>query len=415
MPAMHATLSPSGAKLDLQCPGNRREQKKCPRSRSEAADKGTGAHRVGEQCLRLKEDTPQYLGWWCGCNAVGADFLTAEHPGQQEIANGVAAFQVDAAMAQAVQSYVAEVRRIQLGLPNSVLGVELKTTLNANRWGTSDAVIAQYYGVLHIVDYKNGTSYVPSKRNPQMMIYALGQIVEYQAKGIEFTEVRMTIVQPNAREGEAIREYSMTPAELIVWHNEVLAPADAKCLDPNAPLIPGNWCKDGWCDARHECPALAAHNNQVTMGMFSPVLAERTTNPPTPIMMTSEQRRVVLENRTLVTDWMTQIYNHEYSLHMKGLGSWGKLTKGKANRSWNSPAAAKMKLTTLLHGDIYKPLDLKSPAMVETALVAIGYTKKAAKDMIIDMVKVSAGHPKLVAPDAKGAPINLVNEMFVKQ
>ncbi len=412
MPALHAKLSPSGAKLDLKCAANRREQAKHPRSRSEASDKGTGAHKLGEHCLTDVQDTNMYLGWWCGCNAKGADFLMQAHPGSGEVSKGVAAFQVDAKMAQDVQLYVDTVRQICAELTGSTLGVEIKSKLNENRGGTSDAVVAQMFGTLHIVDYKNGVSYVEADWNPQMMIYALGQLVEYGVNGVQFTAVKMTIVQPNAREGAPVRTCTMTPEQLLEWYNNVLVPADEQCLRPDAPYNPGPWCKDDWCDARHSCPALAAHINKAAQGMFSPVVAERPAAPPAPVAMTPEQRKLVLENKPLIESWLKEVYSYEYQLHQQGQGSWGKLVKGKNSRSWANQESAKMKLNALLHGDIYVEQTLKSPAQVETALKGIGHTNAAAKSAIKDLVKTTPGYPRLVAPDAKGAAITPTEAMF---
>jgi hypothetical protein len=413
MPAKHAKLSPSGAKLDLKCPGNRREQAKFPRSRSEAADKGTGAHAVGERCLLRGDNALEYLNWWCGCNAKGADFVTEAHPGAGEVAAGVAAFTVDAKMASDVQLYVDEVRKVCGNLPGCQLGVEIRSTVNDNVWGTTDAAAIQYYGRLHIIDYKNGVTYVDAYRNPQLMLYAIGLLMEYMAKGIEFRDVVMTIAQPNTRGGAAVRDFGpVTPAELLKWRDEVYLPAADRCLDPNAPLNPGPWCKEDWCDARHSCAALMAYNNQVVQGMFSPAVIDRPVAPPAPIAMTPEQRKIVLENKDLVVDWLNKVYEFEYGQHMQGLGSWGKLVKGMNSRSWYDKDAALVILNDLLHGEVYGKPAMKSPAQVENSLKALGYDSKQVKAAITGLVKVSSGKQRLVAIDKPGAVVSPVAEMF---
>ncbi|MCP4127744.1 MAG: DUF2800 domain-containing protein [Gammaproteobacteria bacterium] len=417
MPALHAKLSPSGSKLDLHCAANRREQAKCKRDRSEASDKGTGAHGLGERCLVRGDNTLEYIDWWCGCNANGADFLHEAHPGAQEIAAGVAAFKVDAKMAAAVQMYVSEVRRAVSALPGSKLGVEIRSKINENIWGTTDAAVMQYFGTLHIIDYKNGVTYVDVYQNSQLMLYACGIILEMRAQGIEFTDVKMTIVQPHTREGVPIRSYpesstGIHPNELIKWLNEVYLPAANATLNPSAQFSPGDWCKSGWCDARHDCPALAGLINQAAQGMFSPAAADRPAALPAPIAMTPEQRRIVLDNRDLVTDWISKVYAFEYGQHKQGQGTWGKLVKGQNARKWANPNTVEANLSILLANDIYVERKLKSPAQVETALMALGHTKAQAYNKIKDMISLRPGQPRLVAMDAKGTVVNPVETMF---
>ncbi len=413
MPSLHAELSPSGAKLDLKCAGNRREQRKVKRSRNESADRGTGAHRLGESCLRHGDNALDYLNWWCGCNDKGADFLTEAHPGAQEIANGVAAFKVDAKMATDVQMYIDEVRKAVGSLPGSKLGIEITSKINDKIWGTSDAVIMQYYGSLHIIDYKNGVTYVDVFWNPQLILYAAGIILMYAAQGIQFTDVQMTIVQPNTREGAPVRSFGpITPAEILKWKDETYMPAANKCLDPNALCTPGTWCKDDWCDARHICPTLAGFINQKAQGMFSPVVSERPASLPAPIQMTSQQRATVLKHKALVSDWMNKVYEHEYSMHKQGRGTWGKLVKGQNSRKWANPNTADANVRIMLGDKAYTPGKLKSPAQVEAELKTRGFSGPQANAKIKDMVSVLPGQPRLVAADAPGTTVNPVEEMF---
>ncbi len=149
--------------------------------------------------------------------------------------------------------------------------------------------------------------------------------------------------------------------------------------------------------------------------MFSPVAAHRPVRLPAPIEMTPEQRSRVLEHKNLIVDWLGKVYEHEYSQHMKGFGTWGKLVKGQNARKWANPNTVEANLSIMLNGDIYVPNKVKSPAQVETALKAMGFSLAQAKAKIKDMVSVIPGKPSLVANDAKGKAVQPDSGMFLPQ
>jgi len=181
-------------------------------------------------------------------------------------------------------------------------------------------------------------------------------------------------------------------------------------MEPNAPCIPGPWCKDGWCNARRSCGALAAYNNDTAQGMFTAVEPAAVSLPDAKDMP-PEMRAKVLERFGLIKSWYTEIYDHEYSLAMRGNNTWGKLVKGRGSRGWADESVATAQLNTLLHGEIYDK-KLKTPAKAEAALKAQGMKAKNAKAAVADLVETKPGSPTLVSLDAPGTSVAVVDGMF---
>jgi hypothetical protein len=401
----HAKLSPSGAALDLKCPGNRREQAKIPRSSNEYSAKGTGLHAVGANCLTREEDANMYIGFWCGETPAGADFLMKAEPQSEK---GLWKFKVTPEDAANVQIYVSHVREQHIQATGSELLIEKKVEINENCWGTADAQIIQPFGLLHIEDYKNGRTYVDAN-TPQLKLYAVGAMGV--TNPLEIQQIVCTIVQPNAPSAEAIRSIAYTPKELLSWFHGAYEPAAAKCLEPDAPLFAGSWCKDHWCNARATCSALSSLANEIAQDMFAVVEADRPNTLPAPIMLTAEQRQRVLTYMDVVKDWMNKVYDYEYARALHGDNDWGKLVAGQKSRSWIDEQIAEEKLNYMLAGEAHDRT-LKSPAKAEAALKERGFKPKETEQKLAGMISSKDGKPKLVHVDAKGKPVSVIDGMF---
>ena len=391
----HAFLSPSGAKLDMHCPGNRWAQAEIPRTSSKHSANGTGLHCLAAHCLVKKQDTDQYIGWWCGETSKGADFLMQDRPPEYK-QPGFWAFEITPDDAYNVQIYIDHVRETAAALPHCVQGVELKLTIDEYCWGTGDSVIVQPYQAAHVSDYKNGFTYV-DETTPQLKLYLIGAIGFDNP--FEIPKATATIVQPKVMHAAQIRSVEYPVPELFDWYHAEYAPAAALCMDKNARRIAGAWCKDCFCDARHTCPELAAVGKLVSRDMFTAIDAPKAL--PAAEAMTVEQRIAVLERGDIVIDWIKAIKAHEYALALQGKNTWGKLVKGKNSRSYKDDKKAEARLNTLLHGEAHDKV-LKSPAKAEKALQAQGLKAKDAKAKIVDLVKTTPGDARLVHVDAPG-------------
>jgi hypothetical protein len=407
-PTKHAKLSPSGAKLDIHCPGNRREQAKYPRSSSKASANGTGLHELAAACLLRKHDTDRYIGYWCGENTQGAGYIIEEKPAEAGKVKGFWAFPVSAEDAQNVQVYLDHVRSVAYGDETYSIGVEQKIEISEYCWGTADAVVSFPYAWVHISDYKNGYTFV-HEDTEQLKLYLVGKIG--LCNDFEYQKAHATIVQPNATHAAAVRTKEYDVEELLTWYREVYQPAGEACLKPDAPCFAGPWCKEGWCDARHSCPTLTGLADDIAQGMFTAVDVTSIPAAPLPVDMTPEKRARILEFGPILIDFVKSVQDYEYSLALSGTNTWGKLVEGRNSRAWKDEKTAEGRLNILLKGEAFER-KLKSPAKVETALKAQGLKPKQAKEKIDDLIIKTAGNPKLVHVNAKGKTFVPAETMF---
>lgn len=119
-------------------------------------------------------------------------------------------------------------------------------------FGTVDFA-AFHEHALTIVDLKFGKGVeVYAENNPQLMIYALGALIEFGFL-YDIHEIRMVIHQPRRNH---VDEYVMTVDELRAWADSKLKVAVLDAMNPKARLVPGDkQCQ--WCDVKATCPALA--------------------------------------------------------------------------------------------------------------------------------------------------------------
>lgn len=147
---------------------------------------------------------------------------------------------------------VNHIKMLHKKMPGSKLLIEQKVSIKGVGFGTSDVVLYVRGGILHIMDYKNGTSLVHPEENLQMMCYAIGVC---EMLGWNWTKVLLTIIQPNAAHSEGpIRTWTTS-----IYHlkkvRERLILSVKKSREPNAKLVPNpKYCY--WCPANLICPAM---------------------------------------------------------------------------------------------------------------------------------------------------------------
>lgn len=233
----HARLGPSDSARWLTCPGSINFTKDYPNSSSAAADEGTVAHWVREECLYWGDDPYAYIG-------------------QQMTLNGTT-WTVDADMADALMEGVDFIREF-----SGKMFIEERIDLG--RWmpgqfGTLDCGIAND-DVILISDLKFGRGVaVDPVGNTQQMIYALGFWDQYARHVSKAEKVLIHIDQPRHAQGGGL--WTTTVAELLAFGEELRRKAQAT-LDPDAPLVPSaKGCQ--WCPAANMpgrpggCPAHA--------------------------------------------------------------------------------------------------------------------------------------------------------------
>lgn len=115
--------------------------------------------------------------------------------------------------------------------------------------GTLDAAVVApdwMYGF----DLKYGKSPVPAVNNPQLMLYGLGLVREYELKRDH--QCTLSIVQPNASSGWPVKKWNTDVAYLLKFYEEVKRAID-EGLKENPKAVAGHHCF--WCPAKMHCQA----------------------------------------------------------------------------------------------------------------------------------------------------------------
>lgn len=324
----HAKLSPSAYARWMNCPGSVQfieyleENNKVVYTTSYAAEEGTAAHTLGEECLKHGTDPRAYLG-----EKIYGDFKVTEE------------------MCEAVEVYVdfvnALLMRANENFIDADLKIEVKCSLRSYRipgldGGTSDTVIIYEDGHgIEIVDYKHGKGVpVEVEDNGQLMQYALGVVLKFVKE--HPVPVTLTIVQPRAPHPDGpIRSIQLDSQELVTWGEEVLVPAAKATLEPDAELIPGDkQCR--WCPAKGQCTALYEKTQEIAIADFS------DDNFPDPRVMTDEQLMVVMDHSEMIRTFINEVEIESKNRFDAGDGAFRdryKLVKSRTNRKLKADAA----------------------------------------------------------------------------
>lgn len=231
----HAVLSASGAERWLGCPGSIRESEGIPSVENDASIRGTNTHTLLQFILENEN-------WSHLLNTVeGVRFRMAIGYDGQMLKNAVyAAKHVFKVKAQMEQRYGCDVKLL----------TEQKVELESVGFGTSDVILHHPYGVLHVMDYKNGTKVVDPENNWQALYYANAAADKFSW---EFSELHVTIIQPNAAHSRGQIRTWVTDEKTLLRARNVLQKGAALTKKKNAPLVKNDsWC--WFCPARQTCP-----------------------------------------------------------------------------------------------------------------------------------------------------------------
>ena len=339
----HAKLSPSGAHRWMACTGSVALEASFPDSSSEFAAEGTLAHEVAAKCLDSGVEPSALIGQ--KFNIDGFDFT------------------VDQSMADHVKDYMGLVREYAEG---GELMVEQRVgighlTGEEGAGGTSDALIIKGTEII-VVDLKYGMGVrVEANDNPQLMLYALGALNEYEVLG-DFDTVTMVIHQPRLNH---VSEYSITVEQLLAFGDQVRQ-AVSRLEEPT--FVPGEkQCR--FCKAKATCPALRAEMAEVVGGaadisdfadMIPNAVSSETSDNYLPVAMSKVE---------LIEQWCKAVRAETERRLLAGQPVTGyKLVQGRAgNRDWKDAKAVEdmMKKTFRMRDDQVYDFKLISPTKAE--------------------------------------------------
>lgn len=307
----HAVLSASASSRWLACTPSAQLEATFPNTTSSYAEEGTLAHEIAELKLRkyyLEPMSPKKF-------STRMNKLKKNELYQPE-------------MDGYTDTYVEYLQKITLGYDGqSYVAIEKKVDFNTfvpDGFGTVDGLIIAGND-MYITDLKYGKGVqISAENNTQMMLYALGALMEYSFL-YAIKNVHMAIIQPRL---DNVSEFLMTVEDLLAWGESIKETA-RKAYAGEGEFTPGNHCK--FCKAKATCRARAEQYKNI---------AEYTQIKKPPLLSNDE----VGDYLSLVKDveaWAKALKDYALDECLKGADIKGwKAVEGRASRDYADMDAA---------------------------------------------------------------------------
>lgn len=382
----HAILSPSSAKMWLNCPPSARLAEEIGSKDSVYSKEGTFAHELAEYALTLYLDGKYDIMDDLPIQADKRDnkFLNAE-------------------MIRYVSEYVDFVisEHYEMMRRTGKVKMLLESKVDISKYapdcfGSVDVQITSPTEI-HIIDLKYGTGVkVYADHNPQMMLYSLGCYESMKpAERKKIQTVKMTIGQCRL---EHYDTFEMPVGDLLNWgENEVKEKAKT-AFEGKGELKCGDWCRF--------CPAKAVCRKQ-----YENIVSD-FEGYEDPNIMTDAEIIDMIGKLDDYKSWLESINKYVYDKALAGK-KWNgyKLVEGRTTRKFTDAKLVINELYRLgyMPDEVLKPAELISLTALEKLL---GKRKFAAN--IGGFATSSAGLPKLVPESAKGVEYNALSDFDVE-
>lgn len=240
----HSKFSASGAERWFNCPGSVALSEGLPDKSSKWAEEGTLAHEVLEAIMRF---VIKY-----GIGRIDVAFDPRYKREMYEYAIQAARFIVE----------------LHSKTPDADILVETRIYLkfiHPEMFGTFDGAVIDYFGTLHVFDYKYGAGhYVDVRNNLQMIFYALGVAHLHHWN---FKKVRLWIIQPRVAGYDGPTFWDLSIGELRSWVPKFREAVERVEQFPNKYVENSKWCH--WCKAKSICPLKQENKLAKAQNIFS--------------------------------------------------------------------------------------------------------------------------------------------------
>ena len=366
-PNDHALLSASSSHRWLNCNPSARLEREFADRETIAAAEGTAAHALAEhklkRRLKLRSERPV------------SPFDTDE----MEVCTDDYA---DFVMEQVTKEYRRD--------PNTQVFIEQRLDFSCyvpEGFGTGDALVVSR-GRIHIIDLKYGQGLlVDSEENPQMMLYALAALNQYEEQ-YQIKKVKLTIFQPRR---DNVSTWETTVAKLKKWATKDLVPKAQRAFRGEGEYCPGEWCI--FCKAAVKCRARAEDKLRLAQSEFK--------MPP---LLTDAEIESVLAKLPDIKKWADKIQEYALAKALAGKEWTGfKLVEGRSVRKFTDERAVVKAANEAGYHDIYKQ-SLISITEMEKLMGKAEFSK-----VLGALVTKPQGKPTLVPDTDKRQAISVSN------
>ena len=366
-PNDHALLSASSSHRWLNCNPSARLEREFADRETTAAAEGTAAHALAEHKLkrRLK--------------------LRSERPVSVYDTDEMETCTDD--YADFVMEQVTKERRRD---PDTQVFIEQRLDFSCyvpEGFGTGDCLIVSR-GRIHIIDLKYGMGLlVDSEENPQMKLYALAALKQYEEQ-YKIKKVKLTIFQPRR---ENVSTWETSVAKLKKWATKELVPKAEKAFKGEGEYCPGEWCI--FCKAAVKCRARAEDKLRLAQSEFK--------MPP---LLTDAEIEDVLAKLPDIKKWADEIQEYALAKALAGKEWAGfKLVEGRSVRKFTDERAVVKAANAAGYHDIYKQ-SLISITEMEKLMGKAEFSK-----VLGALVTKPQGKPTLVPDTDKRQAITVSN------
>ena len=366
-PNDHALLSASSSHRWLNCNPSARLEREFADRETTAAAEGTAAHALAEHKLkrRLK--------------------LRSERPVSVYDTDEMETCTDD--YADFVMEQVTKERRRD---PDTQVFIEQRLDFSCyvpEGYGTGDCLIVSR-GRIHIIDLKFGQGLlVDSEENPQMMLYALAALNQYEEQ-YQIKKVKLTIFQPRR---DNVSTWETTVAKLKKWATKDLVPKAQRAFKGEGEYCPGEWCI--FCKAAVKCRARADDKLRLAQSEFK--------MPP---LLTDAEIESVLAKLPDIKKWADEIQEYALAKALAGKEWTGfKLVEGRSVRKFTDERAVVKAANEAGYHDIYKQT-LISLTEMEKLMGKAEFSK-----VLGALVTKPQGKPTLVPDTDKRQAISVSN------